>query len=79
MNPGNHGKNGMLGIVESVTYGPHSRGQGTTLSSSTTKTMVYDKNLRRRSHPKPARPRPVRTREAGSGEADVSLVTEIVS
>jgi hypothetical protein len=36
MNPGNHGKNGMLGIVESVTYGPHSRGQGTTLSSSTT-------------------------------------------
>ena len=35
MNPGDRGKNGMLGIVESVTYGPHSRGQGTTLSSST--------------------------------------------
>jgi len=35
INPGNLGKNGMLGIVESVTYGPHSRRQGTTLSSST--------------------------------------------
>src|SRR5579863_558526 len=35
MNPGNLGKSGMLGIVESLTYGTHSRGLGTTLSSST--------------------------------------------
>jgi len=40
MNPGNLGENGMHGIVESVTYGTHSRGQGTTLSSSTTETTV---------------------------------------
>jgi hypothetical protein len=48
MNPGDRGKNGMLGIVESVTYGPHSRGQGTTLSSSTNYSKASMRNQAKR-------------------------------